>query len=98
MTAQEFLENLSLNYPTICMWDDFENNISEDFIDKYKILIEAKILFLRRADLINHINKIWDNIDEWWFDNKTQSCIEKFNKNFNIRGNLSSLLNLKKSV
>ena len=80
------------------MWDDFENNISEDFIDKYKILIEAKILFLRRADLINHINKIWDNIDEWWFDNKTQSCIEKFNKNFNIRGNLSSLLNLKKSV
>ena len=92
------LENLSLNYPTICMWDDFENNISEDFIDKYKILIEAKILFLRRADLINHINKIWDNIDEWWFDNKTQSCIEKFNKNFNIRGNLSSLLNLKKSV
>ena len=42
------------------------------------------------------MSKIWDNIDEWWFDNKTQSCIEKFNKNFNIRGNLSSLLNLKK--
>ena len=34
------------------MWDDFENNISEDFIDKYKILIN-KILFLRRAGLIN---------------------------------------------
>ena len=40
------LKNLSLNYPTICMWDDFENNISEDFIDKYKILIEAKYYFL----------------------------------------------------
>ena len=25
------LENLSLNYPTICMWDDFENNINKDF-------------------------------------------------------------------
>ena len=78
------------------MWDDFENNISDKFKDKYKILIDAKILFIKRDDLIKHLNKIWDNIDKWWFDRKTQSYIKKFNQNFNIQGNLSSLINLKK--
>ena len=29
------------------MWDDFDECISDDFIDKYRILIDAKILFLR---------------------------------------------------
>ena len=90
------LENLSLNYPTICMWDDFDECISDDFIDKYRILIDAKILFLKRDDLKTHLNSVWDNIDEWWLDKKTQKCIELFNQNFNIQGNLSSLLNLKK--
>ena len=90
------LENLSLNYPTICMWDDFDECISDDFIDKYRILIDAKILFLKRDDLKIHLNSVWDNIDEWWLDKKTQNCIKLFNQNFNIQGNLSSLLNLKK--
>jgi len=90
------LENLSLNYPTICMWDDFDECISDDFINKYRILIDAKILFLNRDDLKIHLNSVWDNIDEWWLDKKTQNCIKLFNQNFNIQGNLSSLLNLKK--
>ena len=79
------LENLSLNYPTICMWDDFDECISDDFIDKYRILIDAKILFLKRDDLKIHLNSVWDNIDEWWLDKKTQNFIELFNQNFNIQ-------------
>ena len=53
------------------MWDDFDECISDDFIDKYRILLMQKYYFLR-DDLKIHLNSVWDNIDEWWLDkNKT---------------------------
>ena len=57
------------------MWDDFDECISDDFIDKYRILIDAKILFLKRDDLKIHLNSVWDNIDEWWLDKKHKTVL-----------------------
>ena len=90
------LENLALNYPTICMWNNIEKNLNDNFIRDYKLLIDAKILFSNKNDLVEHLNKIWKNVDEWWLSQKTQDKVRKFNKKLNITGNLSSLLELKK--
>ncbi len=90
------LENLALNYPTVCLWENVEDNINDQFFFKYKFLIEAKILFLDKGDLVNHLNRFWDNIDEWWLSKNTQENIQKFNENFNIHGNFRSLFKLKK--
>ena len=34
--------------------------------------------------MIKHINNVWNNIHEWWYDDKTQGNIKKFNMELNI--------------
>ena len=90
------LENLALNFPTICLWDNLKENINDSFLPKYQMLMNAKILFTDKNKLAEHINVIWNDVDSWWFSNKTQEYIKKFNENFNIQGNFKSLFDLKK--
>ena len=92
------LENLVMNYPTVCMWEDIYENINNNLSSKYKNLCDAKILFFNKEDLISHLNSVWENIDDWWFDRKTQSLINEFNNNFNKQGNLFSIFKMKKQI
>ena len=78
------LENLSLNIPSVCFWHDTYSHIDERYINKYKKLVEGKILFKNFEDLIAHLNKYWDNIDDWWLSPKTQNIVKEFNKDLNI--------------
>ena len=92
------LENLSLNIPTVCFWHDTYSHLDHQYIEKYKKLVEGKILFENFDDLIEHLNKYWDNIDDWWLSSKTQSSIKEFNKNLNINSQkLSDLANILKT-
>ena len=89
------LENLIYNIPTLAIWPDQYNHINSEFIEKYKLLQDANILFENVDDLIAHLSKFWHNIDEWWMSNKTQELILKFNSQFNNKPSFKSLLNLK---
>ena len=91
------LENLALNYPTICTWNNVEDNVNEKFLKNYEMLIDAKILFLNKDDLVEHLNQVWNSIDEWWLSKNTQNNIKKFNQKLNITGDYSSLFELKKA-
>ena len=44
------------------------------------MLIDAKILFLNKDDLVEHLNQVWNSIDEWWLSKNTQNNIKKFNQ------------------
>ena len=33
------------------------------------------------------INKIWNNIDDWWFSNNTQNSIKNYCDNFSLPRN-----------
>lgn len=96
------LENLHHNVPTMAIWSDKTeltyNHIRDEFIKRYDLLKEAKIIFDDMDEMIKHITKYWNNIDEWWLSEKTQNGIEEFNKNFNIKTNFFSLLKLKKTI
>jgi len=96
------LENLLYNIPTIAIWTDkpefMYNHISDEFIEKYNLLKEAKIIFHDMDEMIVHLVKYWDNIDDWWLSDKTQSNIKEFNKNFNVKSNFFSLFKLKKTI
>ena len=39
------LENLIYNIPTLAIWPDQYNHINSEFIEKYKLLQDANILF-----------------------------------------------------
>ena len=91
------LENLSLNIPSVCLWHDTYSHLNEDYVKKYKKLVEAKILFEDFDQLLDHINKYWDNIDQWWLSRHTQKIIKEFNNNFNINNkNYKNLTNILK--
>jgi len=79
------LETLSINKPTIVHWSFMYKNLHPEVMDHYKYLVEANIMFTNEDIFIRHLNKIWNNIDEWWFSELVQKNIKKFT-------NLHSLL------
>lgn len=81
------LENFLLNIPSICyLQKDFEYQ-NDFFQKKVKYLVDANIVFYDKKKLLNHITKIWNNVDDWWFSEKTQKQIDKFNNDFNFGSN-----------
>ena len=92
------LENLSLNIPTLAIWENFDNHLNDEFREKYLMLKHAKIFFEDIDELAKHINKYWSNISSWWFSEKNQLLIKKFNEDFNNKGNIKSLIRLKNEI
>jgi len=92
------LENFLLNIPTVIVVNNFDYNIRDEFKEKYLILKKANILFDNIVDSSNHINANWDNISKWWFSEKTQTSIKAFNKDFNLKGDFKSLVELKNKI
>lgn len=81
-----FLENLIYNIPSIAIWDNTFNHINEKFTQKYRMLFNANIIFDDESKLINHLEKNWNNIQDWWNSYNVQDAIKKFNNNFNRQG------------
>ncbi|MDC0446747.1 LIC12162 family protein [Gammaproteobacteria bacterium] len=72
------LETLSLNIPTIAFWINDLNLIISEVIPDYQLLIDANIVHLDAESAANHINKYWDNIDDWWESEEVQDAREIF--------------------
>jgi len=92
------LENLIYNVPTIGIWPNQYNHIEDEFVEKYKFLKNANIIFDDLSSMINHLNNIWEDVGAWWFSDETQDNISNFNKDFNKKGNLNSVFKLKNYI
>ena len=88
------LENLSLNMPTICFFNNDLRHINKRNIEDYNLLIDANILFTDINKLITNLTNFWSDIDKWWLDEKTQLNISKFNKILNLIGDKNSIRDL----
>jgi putative transferase (TIGR04331 family) len=90
------LENFIYNHPTIFFCENnFLNNINNEYLDKYKILLRNNIMFTNEEKLVNHINANWNQISNWWMSRKNQKILKEFNKEFNNKPHNNSLNNLK---
>ena len=92
------LETLSLNVPTVAFWRNGLDEITNEAIPYYQLLIIAGIVHPDEKSAALHINKYWDDIDLWWNDKKTQNAriefCNKYAKNIDKPIlNLSKLLN-----
>lgn len=72
------LETLTLNIPTIAFWINNLDLIMPEIIPDYQLLIDANIVHLDPKSAANHVNKYWDNIDDWWESDKVQNAREIF--------------------
>ena len=76
----------------------FLNSINDEFVSKYQNLISNKIIFEKKEDVINHINKNWHTVDTWWNNEKTKKAINSFNNNLNLNTHKESILDLKNNL
>jgi len=95
--STSYLETLSMNIPTVIV-TNFELEPVRPESKKYlDLLIDSKILHLKPNTAIAHLNSIYDNVENWWFDQKLQNNIkifcEKYGKlNYNINNDLKKIL------
>lgn len=86
-----YLETMSLNKPTIFFWNPEYWELRETSISDYNELIDVGIFHTSPQSAANFINKIYSNIDGWWFSEKVQVVREKFCKKYSNKNiNLSS--------
>jgi len=84
-----YLESLKMNIPTIIFLNKKYPNglINKNAIEDFQKLEDVGILYYSAEDAALAINKMGDNIDEWWFTLEVQSVREefcyKFAKNLN---------------
>ena len=55
------------DYPSL---DQFQKIFNE--------LIKYKIFFSNPEDACLHINKVWDNVDEWWHSKEVKNTVNDF--------------------
>ena len=73
-----FLETLAMNLPTIVLHKPINRGVRDEAVPYFELLKEAKILFDDPIDAAEHINNIYDNIDIWWLNDKTQKAVKSF--------------------
>lgn len=73
-----FLETLNLNLPTIIYFDPNQDIIRNDAKLYFDLLKKVNIYFDNSTTAAKHLNNIWDQVDKWWYDKKTQNAINSF--------------------
>ena len=73
-----YLESLAMNFPTVLFWDValFESN--DKFAMALGELERVGIFHHTPKSAAEHINRIWDNVNQWWFSSDVQNAINIF--------------------
>jgi putative transferase (TIGR04331 family) len=76
--ATTFLESLSLNFPTIIFWNKNYWEMNEEATIQFKILTDVGIFHFTPKSAADQVEKVWDNIEEWWCSNEVQIARNNF--------------------
>ena len=79
-----FLELMSANVPVILFTPFSVKGYNTETIKAFYQMEKNKIYFRNYKRAATFINKNWENIDNWWFSNKTQRSRKNFLNNFSI--------------
>jgi len=72
------LETLALNIPTMCFWYGGLNHILDSAKPYYELLRDAGILADTPDQAAKNVELHWDNIGEWWGNEKVQNARRLF--------------------
>jgi putative transferase (TIGR04331 family) len=80
-----FLEMLNVNFPTILFTNLKYDQIRDEAKPYYQDLKNVGIFFDNPLDAANQLNRIWTDINSWWYDKKTQNAVDNFCNRFTRR-------------
>ena len=87
LNSTVFLETLNLNLPTIIFFDPKQDLIRNDAKKYFDLLKKVNIYFDNSTSAAEHLNNIWNQVDKWWYNKKTQNAVNLFCENFSKRTN-----------
>jgi len=76
--ATNYLESLSLNFPTILFWNTEHWEIRDSAKPYFLLLKSAGIFHDTPESAALHMSKIWNNVSSWWESREVQSAREIF--------------------
>lgn len=76
--ATTYLESLSLGIPTLIFWNPHDWEIRDSAKPFFQKLEEVGIFFQSPSECAKQLNLIWDDIEDWWFDEKRQKVVSEF--------------------
>ena len=76
--ATTILEALASNCPTILFWNPKYWELNASALKDYERLKRSGILFDTPMEAADQVNKVWDNIDQWWLEGDRQEVIKIF--------------------
>lgn len=83
-----YLEFFDSNFPTLLFWSKKDNIMNSETDEFFEELKKVKIFHDNKESLSEHINQIWENVDEWWLSKNVQNIKDKFcNKYVKVNNN-----------
>jgi putative transferase (TIGR04331 family) len=76
--ATTYLETLNRNIPTIIFWNCNHWELKEDVKSCFDLLESVGIFHKTPESAAIQVEKIWNNIEQWWHDEKTQAAVNDF--------------------
>ena len=75
-----YLEALSQNFPSVIFWDQSVWELKPRATELLMSLKEVGVFHPTPESASQHVEKIWDNIDDWWHSTPTQKAVNSFCK------------------
>ena len=77
-----YLELMAANLPILLYWSNTNNPVNLEAESFFEELKNVKIFHETQDSLIAHVNKEWNDIDNWWFSEKVQEIRKNYCNNW----------------
>jgi putative transferase (TIGR04331 family) len=71
-----------MNAPTVMFWNPNHWELRESVIPYFEMLKKCGIYHETPESAANHINHVWNKVDEWWNDKELKQTIKCFCSRF----------------
>ena len=92
------LQTLSMNIPTIIFWDPKFWELTDDAHRIFLQLEKNKIFHRSAESAVEFLNKVYDNIDDWWLSDEVQESVDTFCSNYAKKIDISDIVSLIKNI
>jgi len=77
-----YLESLAMNFPTVMFWNPQRFETNDQFTLALEGLERVGVFHSTPESAAEHVNRIWNNIDDWWTSSAVQAAVDLFTSHF----------------
>jgi putative transferase (TIGR04331 family) len=78
-----YIETIHRDIPTVIYLDPAISPLKAEHAQIFELMEQSGILHFSAESAAEHINSVWDKVDEWWQSEPVRDSITKFSYLFN---------------